>query len=198
MAWGTDSPHSLSLRDGDILNIHHLPDRLQITSHYIPSLTVAERVLKISGFEVRNDEEDYERGSSSVYRESVVRNMPNIKQHSTSKITESRKTSIKFSENTSKNKRKNTSPTKGDEVKRVKIPKTSSHKRRPDNTPLRHKKSKMTKSVFDTPMVHKSQKGGKSDCDRENSQFSDEIAGKLTRTSSHTRRHVNTSLGDEK
>ena len=73
----------------------------------------------------------------------------------------------------------------------------SSHVRHPDNTPLRHKRSKMTKSVFDTPMVHKSQTGGKSDCDRGNSQFSDEISGKLTRTSSHTRHHVNTSLGDE-
>ena len=63
---GTDTPHSLSLCDGDLISIHHLPDRLQITSHYIPSLAVAERVLKISGFEVRNDEEEYERGSSSV------------------------------------------------------------------------------------------------------------------------------------
>ena len=167
---GTDTPHSLSMHDGDIINVCNIPDRVQITSHFTPSLVVAERMLKISAFEVRSDEDTYERGTDSVG--SVYEDLSNIREISTSKITVNRKTSIKFSQNNSTQKRKNSSPAETDVVKRRKNSKTSTHNRRHVKTTLGEERSEMTESTIDTPMKDMTQRGEKSGCDNENSQFS--------------------------
>ena len=169
----TDSPHSLCLQSGDRLVIHHLPNLRQITPHFTPSLAVAERILKISGFQIHTDKESVDRGSRSVGSDKGYVKSTNLtlKTKSTSKYTESQKTPIEFSQKTSKNKRKTLTPIRRGDEKRIIIPPTSPHMRRNHNSSLSHRITRVTEPFIDTLGVKSRQKPYLETCDPKNSQF---------------------------
>ena len=141
----SDSPWSLSLRSGDRLFIQHLPRHRTITPLFIPSLVVAENTLRISGFRYHTDYETRERvrkgvGRDRVYERSSYHLTLNKKKFP-SKHTENKKTSIKFSQNISRSKRK-PSPFVRVRSKRTKIPLTQ--------PPI---KSDYHKSSYSSPII---------------------------------------------
>jgi hypothetical protein len=169
----TDCPHSLSLKNGDMLVMQHLPSQQQITPHFIPSLAVAERILKISGLRIHTDFERVDRGSESVgSKEGYVKSTNiTLNNKSTSINTESERTLIKFSQKTSKNKRKSHTPIREGEVKRRKSPLTSPYMRRNRNSSKSHRITRVTEPFIDN-LGFKTTKNPNSDtCDHENSGF---------------------------
>ena len=144
----SDSPHSLSLHDGDRLIIQHLPSHQNITPLFIPSLVVAENALRISGFRYHTNTRERVRmgmGRVRIYEKSTPHIIHKEKEFP-SIHTEYRKTSNEFSKNTSRSKRKST-PSRWGERKRRKTPLTKPHMWRHYNTShLTHKTPKVRKS----------------------------------------------------
>ena len=169
----TDSPHTLSLKNGDMLILQHLPNRKHITSHFIPSLAVAERILKISKSQTHKDKQRVERDRQSVGSDRVEISMNKTlnEQKSPSNYTELKETPNEFTSNTSKNKRKTNKPIRIGEVKRRKGPLTLPNMRRNKNTITSHRITRVTEPFLDNFMDNDHQKSDPERRDDEKSQF---------------------------
>ena len=146
---GSDTPHTMSLLDGDTINMHFLPNHNLITTHDIPTFTVAERILKISGFKVQKRPRR-SRGRHSVRRNIGYKssNLTLTKLTSASTQTELRKTSIRSSQNTSKNKRKTRKPVRIGEIRRRRNPLTPPHSKRGWSS-VSHRITRVTEPYLD-------------------------------------------------
>ena len=173
---GSDSPHTLSLKNNDRLHIHHLPNDVQITSHFTPSLAVAKRILTISGYRIHIDQEivggrrGMDKGKGSVRSTQLTL----INQKSTQNNTEIGENSISLTSNTSRNKRKSRLPVRIGEVKRKKTPLTLPHMRSKSTNTLSPKITKvteMTESYQDETQNVISKSTIPEECDNENSQL---------------------------
>ena len=188
---GTDSPHTLSLHHGNALHINYIPNCVQITSHFTPSLAVANRILTISGFLIDQDRVGGRRG--------MGRNKGNVKstnitlkyQNSTKNYTVNEENSISLPSKTSKIKRKSRVPIRIGETKRRKTPLTHPHMRRErDFTISPHENTKVTKSepYLDFPPDATSKSTKLKECDYENSQLTRIRLVRIRNTSVRPRR----------
>ena len=154
----SDTPHSLSLTDGDMLIIQHLPNQEIITPHFKPSLAVAEGILKISGFHIHGDSECSEGDNESVDGCSGSMNDFNHINPKNTKFpnlhTEFDTPSIKGSINTSTNMRKTVTPVNRDHHHMNQSDGTQLPERRDRDHNISPPSSRLTSRV-DTPhMIH--------------------------------------------